>query len=129
MIDDEKKQIREDIRNYQWIMKEYKRISELIEDDEVESSNQLMSIQNIKAFESKSQSDKRLHKLKMRYGDKLETIHDMMNSVDNDRDYAVIHCATDGMNVTDISSHLGISRRTVYRILDDIADQAIKQQY
>src|SRR5690625_4145222 len=122
------KELREDIKGYQWLLNEYKRISMKIDNEAVETGNQLMSMQAIKAFESKEQTNRRLHKLKMKYSNKIETVNRIMDSASSDRDYAVINCITDGMTVKDTAKHLNISRRTVYRIIDDLITNELKKQ-
>src|SRR5699024_11593549 len=118
----------EDIKGYQWLLNEYKRVSAKIGNEAVETGNQLMSIQTIKAFESKEQTNRRLHKLKMRYSDKIAMVNKIMDSASNDRDYAVIHCVTDGMTIAETAKHLQVSRRTIYRIIDDLIFNELEKQ-
>lgn len=123
----EHKELREDVKGYQWLLNEYKRVSKKIDNEAVETGNQLMSIQAIKAFDSNEQINRRLHKLKMRYSDKIAMVNKSMDGASNDRDYAVIHCVTDGMTIAETAKHLQVSRRTIYRIIDDLITNELEK--
>lgn len=119
-------ELREDIKGYQWLSNECIRLTKIASNAEPETDDQVLNIQKLKATESRSAQGRRLHRQRLRYQKKLERVHKLLESIVNDRDYAIVNCLIDGMSVTDVSKHIAISRKTVYRTLETLTEQFVE---
>jgi len=62
---------------------------------------------------------RRLEKLE----DKVRLIQERIDIITDEREQTVLDCTLDGMSVTAISRHMGLSRRHIHRLRDSIVDK------
>ncbi len=126
-----KKQIADTLRNYHWMVNEIKRQRELLKD----AGTNLVAQSGVEAAQPKAQGDpgdpvgREVIRRDKKYTwiDKLEKkvsfIQERMYVVVDEREKVVLECLLDGMSMTAISSHMGLSSRHIQRIKNSIVSQ------
>lgn len=122
------------ILDYHWIVKEINRLQ--LQLNSVESVGVAVYSDEPKAAQSEPSrrvekevvrrdiKNTRLTKFKRR----VEFIHSRIHLVEGDKEQAVLDCLLDGMSINAIALHLGIHRKTVQAIRNDIINSIQKAQ-
>ncbi|WP_406945743.1 LuxR C-terminal-related transcriptional regulator [Halobacillus sp. SY10] len=130
-----KKQIENALRDYNWMINEIKRQRELLED----AGTNLVAQSGIESTLPKAQGeigdpvareivrrDKKytwVHKLEV----KVTFIQERMAVIEEEREKAVLECLLDGMSMVAISRHMGLSRRHIYNLKDNVVEKLSKK--
>lgn len=130
-----KKQIKNALRDYNWMINEIKRQRELLED----AGTNLVAQSGIESTLPKAQGktgdpvarevvrrDKNLtwiHKLEV----KVTFIQERMAVIEEEREKAVLECLLDGMSMVAISRHMGLSRRHIYNLKENVVEKISKK--
>ncbi len=129
-----KEQVSNYIRDYHWMIKEVKRITGNLNDTEFRGVAQygieatLPKPQGSKVDQIANEVARREinHKQAQKYLKRIMFIQDNMHKVKNDRHKAVLDCLLEGLSVTKVSYHMGVSRKHVHSIKDDVAEILLK---
>ena len=62
-----------------------------------------------------------------KFEEKVNYVDRNINIITNDRELTVLNCLLDGMNISNISRHMGYSKRTIYSIKESIIEKIKKQ--
>lgn len=62
-----------------------------------------------------------------KFEEKVNYVERNINIITNDRELTVLNCLLDGMNISNISRHMGYSKRTIYSIKESIIEKIKKQ--
>lgn len=124
-------QIYELLKTYHWKVREIKRIDEYLGDTDFTGVAQygieatMPSGQGIvgKALENeiirRSKKSKRL----IGYIEEVNFINARLDRVVDEKEKVILDCMLDGMSITAISKHIGISRKHVHKLQDDIVNK------
>lgn len=127
------KQIEETLRDYSWMLNEIKRQRQLMD---YEGGN-LVAQSGIESTMPKAKggtSDPIALEVIRRdknskWLDKLETkvlfIQKRIHLITDEREKAVLECMLDGMSMSSIKNHMGLSRTHVYKIKDSIVKKML----
>ncbi|WP_079480580.1 hypothetical protein [Halobacillus salinus] len=126
-----KKQIENTLRDYNWMLNEIKRQRSLLTD----AGTTLVAQSGIESVMPKAKGEVgdpvgqeivRRDK-KNKWVSKLERkvlyIQQRMSVITDERERAVLECLLDGMSMVAIGRHMGLSRRHIYNLKDNIIDQ------
>ncbi|MGX8791724.1 helix-turn-helix transcriptional regulator [Oceanobacillus sp. M60] len=125
------KQIEETLRDYSWMLNEIKRQRQLMD---YEGGN-LVAQSGIESTMPKAKggtSDPIALEVIRRdknskWLDKLETkvlfIQKRIHLITDEREKAVLECMLDGLSMSSISNHMGLSRRHIYNIKESIVNR------
>jgi cystathionine beta-lyase family protein involved in aluminum resistance len=58
-----------------------------------------------------------------KFESKINYVERNMEIITNDRELTVLNCLLDGMNINNISRHMGYSKRTIYSIKESIIEK------
>ncbi|WP_181350495.1 LuxR C-terminal-related transcriptional regulator [Thalassobacillus sp. CUG 92003] len=132
----DKKQIEAALRDYNWMINEIKRQRELLED----AGTNLVAQSGVEATLPKPQGETsdpvarevvrrdKKHGWVSRLEKKVSYIQQRMPIIQNEREVAVLECLLDGMSMTAVSNHMGLSRRHVYTLKDSIVEKISTEQ-
>ncbi|MBX0358934.1 LuxR C-terminal-related transcriptional regulator [Halobacillus sp. Nhm2S1] len=131
----DKKQTENTLRDYNWMINEIKRQRELLK----HAGTNLVAQSGIESTLPKAHGetgdpvarevvrrDKKLtwiHKLEV----KVSFIQERMIVIEEEREKAVLECLLDGMSMVAISRHMGLSRRHIYNLRDNIVEKISKK--
>ncbi|WP_019377684.1 LuxR C-terminal-related transcriptional regulator [Virgibacillus halodenitrificans] len=127
----DKQQIENTLRDYAWMINEIKRQRGILED----IGENVVAQSGIESAMPKAQGNTsdpvameviRRDK-KSKWVEKLEKkvlfIQQRIPVINEEREKAVLECMLDGMSMIAISQHMGLSRRHIYTIKNDIVDK------
>lgn len=122
------------LRNYFWMVREIKRIDEYLEDTDFSGTAQygieatLPKAQGIvgKALENEIIRRAKKSKRLLEYIEKVNFINERTERIKDEKEKVVLDCLLDGLSLTAISKHLGISRQQVTDIRDNMVDRLAK---
>lgn len=123
------------LSNYHWMIKEVKRIEYLLEQTEFTGVAQY----GIEATMPKPQGgitkdamanevarrDKKLSR-KIRLIEKIEFVQKRMERVQDEREKVVLDCLLDGMSINAISHHMGLTRRHINNLRQNIVKTLVE---
>lgn len=127
----DEKQIEQALRDYNWMINEIKRQRALLADP----TGKVIAAYGDEAGMPKAQgetSDPVFREVirrdkKSKWVEKLEKkvlfIQERISIIENEREKAVLECMLDGMSMSAISQHMGLSRRHIYTIKSAIVDK------
>lgn len=123
-------QIHEIINGYFWMIKEVQRVSEEIEDIDSIVMNEfgveaiLPKQKGIVTKAVESEVVRNYSKLQRvyEYSNQINFINEQSKNITDEKEKVVLDCILDGMSITNISKHLGLSRTTVTEIRNNIVD-------
>lgn len=119
------------LRDYHWMVNEIKRIDKELQETDFKGTAQygieatMPRPQGIvgKALENevirRVEKSKRLNK----YIEEVIFINQHIPNITNEKEKVILDCLLDGMSLTAVSKHLGVSRRLVTKIRDDIVEK------
>jgi DNA-binding NarL/FixJ family response regulator len=122
------------LKNYHWMVKEIQRIDKYLSETDFNGCAQygieatLPKPQGIvgKALENeiirRTNKSKRLYK----YIEEVNYINERLHLITDEKEKVVLDCLLDGLSLTAVSRHLGISRQQVTDIRDNIVDKLAK---
>ena len=119
------------LRNYHWLVKEVARLRQDLSIVGGTSSNKGgsggrstggPSNPTLNEVIRREQKQETLEK----FQSKIDYVEKYMIVVTNDREITVLNCLLDGMNINNISRHMGYSKRTIYSIKESIIERIKK---
>lgn len=125
-------EIEKSLSNYSWMINEIKRLQPLLKEDENKDVAQF----DVRSILPKPQSmtsnpisnemlrSDRIYQRLINLEERVLFIQDRMHVIVNERERAILNCMLDGMSLSDIARHMGISNTHTHRIRRGIA-QAI----
>lgn len=125
------KQIEETLRDYNWMLNEIKRQRQLMD---YEGGN-LVAQSGIESTMPKAKggtSDPvalevvrrdKASRWVQKLEEKVLFIQKRMSVITDEREKAVLECMLDGMSMSSISNHMGLSRRHIYNIKESIVNR------
>ena len=129
-----KEQVSNMIRDYNWILREIEYIRNELNDVDLNVTSQygeesampkakgdpvdMMTFEIIR----RDKKSKRAERLE----NKIKFIRDNIHKIKDERQRVVLDHLLDGMSITKLSHHMGISRKQVYKIKDEIIDELLK---
>ncbi|AVQ97711.1 hypothetical protein OBCHQ24_01090 [Oceanobacillus iheyensis] len=123
------KQIERTLKDYHWMIKEIKRQRDVLEEEIglklVASSGIESTLPKAKGTVSDPVGQEVLRREKksgwiMKLEKKILYIQERMEVIEDPREMAILECMLDGMTISAISQHMGLSRRQVYHVKDEI---------
>jgi DNA-directed RNA polymerase specialized sigma subunit len=119
------------IRDYHWMVKEISRINNILKDTEFTGTAQygleatLPKGNKVHHDKMDFEVDRRIKKSRRveKMERKIRFIQERFDRLKDEREKVILDCLLDGMNLTDISEHLGMSRKHIHKIKDNIAEQ------
>lgn len=119
------------LKNYFWMVKEIQRIDYELSKTDFTGTAQygieatLPKAQGIvgKALENEILRRSKKSERLMDYIEKVNYINEHMGNITDEKEKVILDCLLDGMSLTAISKHLGMSRKQVTEIRDDIVDK------
>ncbi|WP_042220745.1 helix-turn-helix domain-containing protein [Oceanobacillus manasiensis] len=126
------KQIERTLKDYRWMLKEIKRQRVVLEEEIgsklVASSGIESTLPKTKGKVSDPVGQEVLRREKksgwiIKLERKVLFIQERMIAIEDPREKAILECILDGMTISAVSEHMGLSRRQVYHIKDDIVRQ------
>lgn len=129
-----RQEIEETIREYSWMVREIGRLADLLGDagERLVRDYSSMGLPKPKglpsdpvAFEA-MRREKDLNKLK-RYVERVRYIQDRIELIQDQKERTVLDCLLDGMSLTAIAHHLGLSPTQVYRIKESVITTLIEK--
>lgn len=119
------------LRNYHWLVKEVGRLKRELETVDMSTALKGES-QGRKAGKPfnptlnevirREQKQETLEKFEA----KINYVENHTVIITNDRELTVLNCLLDGMNINNISRHMGYSKRTIYTIKEAIIEKIKK---
>ena len=113
------------IRNYHWLIKEIARLKGelgLIGNplmNKSEPGQQRNGRPTNPTLNEVIRRETRLETLK-KFQEKVEYVEENILIIVDDHETTVLNCLLDGMNISNISRHMGYSKRTIYSIKEEI---------
>lgn len=122
------KDIKHILSNYHWMIKEVKRINELLDDPDVNVTSKygteagMPRAKGVGADALSNEVVRRSKKFerKKRLVDKIKFIQERMYLITSEREKVVLDCLLDGMSIGAISNHMGLSRKHIERLRESI---------
>jgi DNA-directed RNA polymerase specialized sigma24 family protein len=123
-------QIYDILKSYHWKIREIKRIDEHLEETDFKGVAQygieatLPTGKGVvgRALENEIiRRDKKSKRL-MNYIEEVNFINDHLDKIKDEKEKVVLDCMLDGMSITAISKHMGISRRHVHKLQDKLVE-------
>lgn len=119
------------LKNYFWMVKEIQRIDYELSKTDFTGTAQygveatLPKAQGIvgKALENEILRRSKKSERLMDYIEKVNYINEHMGNITDEKEKVILDCLLDGLSLTGISKHLGMSRKQVTEIRDDIVDK------
>jgi cystathionine beta-lyase family protein involved in aluminum resistance len=116
------------IRNYHWLIKEIARLkgelgmigNPLMNKNE--PGQQKHGRPTNPTLNEVIRRETRLETLK-KFQEKVEYVEKNTLVIVDDREMTVLNCLLDGMNISNISRHMGYSKRTIYSIKEEIVEK------
>ena len=131
----DKREIEQALRDYHWMVKEIARLRDIL-DYAGEGITRQYGVESGQPKPKGSVGDpvymevvrrekqwKRLEKLE----NKVRLIQERIDVITDEREQTVLDCTLDGMSVTAISRHMGLSRKHIQRIKDDIVARMVEK--
>ncbi|SDJ76498.1 LuxR C-terminal-related transcriptional regulator [Salimicrobium halophilum] len=128
-------QVYQILSDYHWMIKEIQRIDKLLNQTEFAGVAQY----GIEATMPKPQGDiakdaignevarrDKKWKRKKQMVDKVEFIQERIERIDQEREKVVLDCLLDGMSISAISNHMGLSRRHINTIRGNIVAKLVE---
>lgn len=116
------------IRNYHWLIKEIARLKGelgMIGNPLMNKSEPGQARQGRPTNPTLNEvirRETRLETLK-KFQEKVEYVERNTLVITDDREMTVLNCLLDGMNISNISRHMGYSKRTIYSIKEEIVEK------
>ncbi|SEA53480.1 regulatory protein, luxR family [Thalassobacillus cyri] len=126
-----KKQIEQALRDYCWMINEIKRQRKFLED----AGTNLVAQSGIESAMPKAKGEPgdpvarevvrrdKKHTWITKLERKVLFIQERMEAIDSEREKAVLECLLDGMSMSAIGHHMGLSRRHIYTIKESIVEK------
>lgn len=126
-----KKEIEQALRDYSWMLNEIKRQRELMD----YQSGHLVAQSGIESVMPKSQGNTsdpvamevirrdKASRWVQKLEEKVLFIQKRMSIITDEREKAVLECMLDGMSMSAIGKHMGLSRRHIYNIKESVVDK------
>ncbi|WP_079708611.1 LuxR C-terminal-related transcriptional regulator [Paraliobacillus ryukyuensis] len=128
-----RQQLSEALKDYHWMVNEIARQRKLLQD----AGTKLVAQTGTESAMPKAQGDPsdpvsmevirrdKKYKWIAKLEDKVTFIQERTHVADNEREIVILECMMDGMSMTAISNHLGLSRRHVHNIRDTVIDKMV----
>jgi cystathionine beta-lyase family protein involved in aluminum resistance len=118
------------LRNYHWLVKEVARLkydlglvgNPLSNKGEIGPKTGRPFNPTLNEVIRREQKQETLEK----FEDKIHYVERNTGGITNDRELTVLNCLLDGMNINNISRHMGYSKRTIYSIKESIIEKIKK---
>jgi len=123
------KEIEKSLSNYSWMINEIRRIRSLLGDAEKKDMPQ-SNVGSILPKPQKMASNpisnevfkgNRTYRRLMELEEKVLCIQNRIHAITDERESAILDCLLDGMRMTDIARHMGLSNTQTHRIRRGIA--------
>ncbi|MFD2630466.1 DNA-binding response regulator [Oceanobacillus kapialis] len=123
------KQIERALKDYHWMIKEIKRQRDMLDNEIglklVASSGIESTLPKAKGSVSDPVGQEILRREKksgwiIKLEKKVLYIQERMDAIEEPKEKVILECLLDGMAISAISEHMGLSRRQVYHIKDEI---------
>jgi hypothetical protein len=130
-----KQQMERTLKDYHWMIREIKRQQDILNEDigtrvvavsglesTLPKAKGIVGNPVVKEVIRREQKSSWLMKLEK----KVLFIQERLPAVDEPREKAVLECMLDGMTISAISKHMGLSRKHIYSIRDSIIDKMLQ---
>ena|SRR5690625_64288 len=84
---------------------------------------------NTKVMETRQATVRRLNKRYSRYKKTISAVESIADDIQTAREGVILDCRLDGMTITAISKHMNLSRRTIYRTIEDIIKEHLQKDH
>ncbi|MET3700143.1 hypothetical protein SAMN05877753_1202 [Bacillus oleivorans] len=119
------------LKNYHWMVKEIQRIDHYLSETDFRGAAQygieatLPKAQGVVGKALENEVIRRVNKSKrlQKYIEEVNFINERIPSITDEKEKVVLDCLLDGMSLTGISKHMGISRMQITTIRDDVVDK------
>lgn len=125
------KEIKHILSNYFWMIKEVKRINDELNEIETSVTAQygieatLPKPQGLTSDAIANEVVRRDKKSQRKYDfiQKIKYVQERIHLIEDDREKVVLDCLLDGMSISAISNHMGLSRKHIDRLRDSIVSR------
>ena len=117
------------MRNYHWLIKEVARLRHELQNNNIEMRTTDTGPKNSRPFNptlNEVLRRERKQETLLKFESKINFIEKYIGVIINDRELTVLNCLLDGMNINNISRHMGYSKRTIYQIKEEIVEKIKK---
>ncbi|MFE8704123.1 helix-turn-helix domain-containing protein [Cytobacillus sp. FJAT-54145] len=122
------------LKNYHWMVKEIQRIDHYLTETDFQGTAQygieatMPKAQGVVGKALENEVTRRVEKSKrlQKYIEEVNLINERIPLVTDEKEKVVLDCLLDGLSLTAISKHLGISRQQVTDIREKIIDTLAK---
>ena len=115
------------LRNYHWLIKEVARLRHELQ--AVDSRAGDTGPKTGRPFDPTLNEVVRRERKKetlLKFESKINFVENYIGQITNDREVTVLNCLLDGMNINNISAHMGYAKRTIYQIKEEIVEKMKK---
>lgn len=122
-------EIENSLRNYHWLIKEVARLRHELQNNNIEMRTTDTGPKNSRPFNptlNEVLRRERKQETLLKFESKINFIEKYIGVITNDRELTVLNCLLDGMNINNISRHMGYSKRTIYQIKEEIVEKIKK---
>lgn len=124
-------QIYEVLKNYHWMVKEINRIDQYLNETDfngcaqygIEATMPKASGTVGRALENEVARRMKKAKRLNEYIDKVNFVNERIDRIKNEKEKVVLDCLLDGLSLTAVSKHLGISRQQVTDLRDNLVNR------
>lgn len=125
------KEVKYILSNYHWMIKEIKRINDILDDTDTKVTGQYgieATMPKPKGLTKDTMTNEIIRRNKkderrLRFINKIEFVQSKIYFIKDEREKVVLDCMLDGMSIGAISNHMGLSRKHVERLRDSVAVQ------
>lgn len=125
------KDIKDILSNYFWMIKEVHRINEELGSYDTDVTAQYgieSTLPKQKGLTSDAVANEVVRRSKkeqrrIEFVDKIKYIQNRIHLIEDDREKVVLDCLLDGLSISAISNHMGLSRRHIDRLRNSIASR------
>lgn len=122
------KDIKHILSNYFWMIKEVQRINGELEEYETNVTAQYgieSTLPKPKGLTSDTVANEvvrrdKKEQRKMEFVHKIKYVQDRIHLIEDDREKVVLDCLLDGLSISAISNHMGLTRKHIYRLRNSI---------
>ena len=117
------------LRNYHWLIKEAARLRHELHNTSIDMRAADSGPRNSRPYNptlNEVLRRERKQETLLKFETKINFIENYTGIIRNDREVTVLNCLLDGMNINNISAHMGYSKRTIYQIKEEIIEKIKK---
>ncbi|MCJ0932563.1 LuxR C-terminal-related transcriptional regulator [Virgibacillus halodenitrificans] len=124
-------ELRNILSNYHWMIKEVKRINDILSDVDSNITGQYgieATLPKPKGLTKDAMTNEVIRRdkkreRKLRLLNKIEYVQNKISLITDEREKVVLDCLLDGMSINAISNHMGLSRKHIERLRESIVNK------